>query len=58
MLLHMLELNTKMKGEWYYKTNFLPRPRNKRLTGSNEPPKHNAVGNVFLQSCNMRQIPI
>ena len=27
-----------------------PRPRNKRLTASKEPPKHNAVGNVLLQS--------
>lgn len=29
---------------------FSPRPRNNRLTASREPPKHNAVGNVFLQS--------
>jgi hypothetical protein len=29
---------------------YLPRPRNKRLIASNEPPKHNAVGNAFLQS--------
>lgn len=34
---------------------FLPRPPNRRLTASNEPPKHNVVGNDFLQSCK-RQI--
>lgn len=28
-----------------------PRPRIERLIASNEPPKHNALGNVFLTSC-------
>lgn len=29
---------------------FSPRPCSNRLIASREPPKHNAVGNVFLQS--------
>ena len=31
-----------------------PRPRNKRLIASDEPPRHSAVGNVFLQSCKIK----